>query len=127
MTTLPSLPVARATSVDAVVGFSPESRVDSSPYELSFFGTGDDHVSALVRLDRTPASSTDVVGGLAEFIARDGALLRRWELRERVTGSLLASADIGMLVVAPLEPFSCRVRLFGAGVGSYAAAAVPTS
>jgi hypothetical protein len=117
MTTLTTarLPVTSETSVDAVVEFSTQIRVDPSPYELSFFGN-DDHVSALVSLDRMPASSTDVVEGKAEFVARDGALLQRWELRNRDTGSLLASAEIDGLGVAPLAPFTCRVRLFGSGV-----------
>jgi hypothetical protein len=107
--------------VEAVVRFSRMSStsLDSTAYRISLCATGDERASALLRLDRSPASETDVVDARGEIVATGGLVVSRWELRQRHDDTLVAEAGISPIVVHPFAPFSCVVRLFGSGASPH--------
>lgn len=104
-------------SVDAVVLFETTSRarIDPAPYRLSLYGSNNARASALVRLDRRPASETDVVNATGEIVTRAEHVFSRWELRRRYDDTLVAAAEILPVAVPAFAPFPCVVRLFGTG------------
>ena len=107
--------------VEAVVRFSTMSStpLESTPYRISLCGSGDERASALVRLDRSPASETDVVDARGEVVATVALVVARWELRQRHDNTLVADAGISPIVVQPFAPFPCVVRLFGSGTSPH--------
>jgi hypothetical protein len=109
--------IVGALVVEAVVPFSTMSSVaiDSTPYCISLCGNTDEKASALVRLDRRPASETDVVDATGEIVTRVGLVFTRWELRQRHDNALVAGADMSPIAVRPFASLPCVVRLFGSG------------
>ncbi len=109
--------------LEAVVPFAAISNLglDSTPLSIVLSGRPGEEADALLRLDRQPASETDVIGATGELVTRTGLVLSRWELRERHGGAVVAGSQMSPIALRPFAPFPCVVRLFGGGATAAAA------
>ena len=109
--------------LDAIVPFAMLSNLgrDATPLRILLLGRPDEHATALLRLDRPPASETDVVGATGELVTRVGLVLSRWELRQRDHDAVVAGSDMPPIALRPFAPVPCKVRLFGGGATAPAA------
>lgn len=112
--------IRNALVVEAVVPFSTlcGAETDSTPYRISVCGSNDEQASSLVRLDRRPASETDVVDARGEIVTRVGLVFSRWELRRQRDDVLVAEGAMPLLAVRPFVPLPYIVRLFGSGTAA---------
>lgn len=103
--------------LEAVVPFPTLSILgnDSTPLRIVLSGRTDEQTTALLRLQRAPASPTDVIDATGELVTREGLVLSRWELRHRHDGSVVAGSEMSPIALRPFAPFPCIVRLFGGG------------
>jgi hypothetical protein len=103
--------------LEAVVPFATMSGLglDSTPLRILLSGRSDEQATALLRIDRPPASDTDVIDAKGELVTRVGFVLSRWELTQRHDGAVVAGAEMSPIALRPFAPFPCVVRLFGGG------------
>ncbi len=103
--------------LEAVVPFPTLSNLgdDSSSLRIHLSGGTEAQTTALLRLERSPASPTDVIDATGELVTREGLVLSHWELRHRQDGSVVAGADMSPIALRPFAPYPCVVRLFGGG------------
>jgi hypothetical protein len=99
--------------VEAVVPFGRDSS-----FRISVCDDKEAKTSSLVRLDRRPASETDVVDARGELVSRVGQVVSRWELRRQHDDLLVAEGAMPPLAVRPFAPLPYLVRLFGSGAGT---------
>src|SRR5689334_5570689 len=88
---------------------------DSTPLRILLSGRSTEQASSILRLERAPASLTDVIDATGELVTREGLVLSRWELRHRDDDSVVAGSEMSPIALRPFAPFPCVVRLFGGG------------
>jgi hypothetical protein len=91
----------------------PRARLDRLRPLLS--GRPDEQASALLRVDRPPASKTDVIDAIRELVTRVGPVLSRCEHRQQHDGAVVAGSEMSPIALRPFAPFPCVVRSFGGG------------
>jgi hypothetical protein len=106
--------------LEAVVPFATMSSLglDVTPLRILLTGRADEQATALLRVDRLPASETDVVDAMGEIVTRVGLVLSRWELRHHNDGTVVAGSEMAPIALRPFAPFPCVVRLFGGGAAA---------
>jgi hypothetical protein len=98
-----------ALVVEAIIPF------ETTSFCISVCGDGATRTSSVVRLDRGPASETDVVDARGELLTRVGLVCSRWELRRQCDDVLVAEGAMPPIALRPFAPLPYVVRLFGSG------------